>query len=303
MSSRVEQESQARQAEAERIQKRADRESREVRAGALARDGFARLVRGSQQGEREAKTRGEGARADQRRGEEQAGTVARKAEEGDRAARMARGGLMQQSRVLEQARSFQGVMASQQAFTHEADVGRVTRREEGKQKDRVERDDREVAVVQAEHKRDAEAEQARIEARAEAAPNAAISGDRGRNSGGGQGRGDEGPAVLPRPQQLGSAGEAKAAREVKQIPPELLDKLVSAVWLGVNQRGIKEFQIELKDGPLQGAFVKVTAESGKIGLRFEGLGADERRLVEGSKGELMRRLEHKGLALGKLEVA
>lgn len=301
MSSRVEQENQARQAEAERLQKRVEREGRDAKTNDASREAFGRLVK-SNQGERQARAQGDEHRASTRRGEEKGSEHARKADEGDRAARMARGGVVQQGKLMEQARSFQGVMQSQQATTHEADKGRVERRDQGKQKDRVERDDRETAITRAEHKRDVEAEEARIEARAQAAPHAAIRGDADRG-GGGDGRGDDPSAAIARQKQAASAAaDVKAPREVKQIPPELLEKLVSAVWLGVSQKGLKEFHIELKDGPLKGAFLKISAEGGRVGLRFEGLGADERRLVEASKGELMRRLEKKGLALARLEV-
>lgn len=304
MSSRVEQENQARQAEAERLQKKLERESRDHKAGDAGRETFARLVKSSQQGQQETRTKGEQARGEAHKGEEQAGRAARQAGEGDRAARLARGGVVQQSRVMEQARSFQGVLQGQQGQTRETEQGRVEARDHGTSQDRVERDDRETSIQKAETKRDAEAEQARVEAREQARPNAAIQGDCG--GGGGEPRDDGGAAAaaaLRKAQQAAPTQGAQAAREVKQIPPELLEKLVSAVYLGVNQKGLKEFQIELKDGPLKGAFLKITAEDGKVGLRFEGLGADEKRLVEASKGELMRRLGKKGLALARLEVA
>jgi hypothetical protein len=89
---------------------------------------------------------------------------------------------------------------------------------------------------------------------------------------------------------------------VKQIPPEMLEKLVSTVYLAVTEKGLKEFQIELKDGVLKGAFLKISAENGKVGLSFSGLDAGTKNLVESSKGDLMRRLEKKGLKLARLDV-
>lgn len=301
MSSRVEQENQAKAAEAERLHKKLERESREQKAGDAGRETFARLVKSSQQGHQEARTRSEpGDKA--RQGEEQAGKTARQAQEGDRTARMARGGVVQQSRVMEQARSFQGVLQGQQGQTQETDRGRVSARDDGKAKDKVERDDRETSIQKAEHKRDTEAELARVEAREQARPNAAIQGDGGGGAGEQRDDGGAAAAAAAKTKSAAAVQGAQAPREVKQIPPELLEKLVSAVYLGVNQKGLKEFQIELKDGPLKGAFLKITAEGGKVGLRFEGLGTEERRLVEASKGELMRRLGKKGLSLARLEV-
>jgi hypothetical protein len=305
MSSRVEQENQARQAaEAERLQKRIEKDGREQRTSEANREAFAKLVSrdrtAADQGARDAKAKGERTEAEAKQGDAQAGKAGKQAGDAERAARMARGGVLQQSRVMEQARSFQGVLQNHQGTTQQADTGRVERREQGKNKDRVERDDREVGIQRQEQKRDVEAELARVEAREQGRPNAAIDangkGDKG------DGRGNEGAQALAKSKAPASAQGAQAAREVKQIPPELLEKLVSAVYLAVNDKGLKEFQIELKDGPLKGALLKITAEDGKVGLRFEGLGAGEKRLVEASKGELLRRLEKKGLALARLDV-
>jgi hypothetical protein len=309
MSSRVEQEQAKQAAEAERLQKKIEKESREARSTDQARESFARLVKGGQQGAQQAERgggqKGEEGRDEGKKGEEQAGKASRQAEAGERTARMARGGVIHQSRVMEQARSFQGVLQGQQGATQEAERGRVEGREQGFGKDRVDRDDREVSIQRQEQKRDAEAELARLEGREQARANAAIRGDQ--KGGGDDERGEDGAAALARAKKASTAAAAaegaKAPREVKQIPPELLEKLVSAVYLGVNAKGLKEFQIELKDGPLKGAFLKITAEDGKVGLRFEGLGADEKRLLEASRGDLMRRLEKKGLALGRFEVA
>jgi hypothetical protein len=301
MTSRVEQENQAKAAEAERLQKKIDREARDAKA----RDAFAKLVRTNQQDSSVQRQKNE-KQAESQRGEEHAGKTARQAQEGDRAARSARGGVQQQSKAMEQARSFQGVLTNQQSATREADKGRVERRDQGTKKDRVEKDDREVGIRRQETKKEVEAEAARIEAREQARPNAAIQGDN-RGSSGGSDKGSEDNAASAIAQARKAAAPqaqgVQAPREVKQIPPELLEKLASAVYLGVNQKGLKEFQIELKDGPLKGAFLKISADGGKVALRFEGVGADEKRLLEASKGDLLRRLEKKGLSLSKLEVA
>ena len=144
-----------------------------------------------------------------------------------------------------------------------------------------------------------------MEAREGQRPNAAIGQDQHKGS-------DEQPkddgaaaaaaAVKKAAQQPQAVQGAKTAQPVKQIPPELLEKLVSTVYLAVTEKGLKEFQIELKDGPLKGGFLKISAENGKVALSFSGIGASEKNLLEASKGDLMRRLEKKGLALSRFEV-
>lgn len=310
--SKVEQEHQARQAEAERLNKKIEREGRDAKAAEQGRDAFSKLVRTNQQSQAEGKTKGERADKEAKQGEAQAQKGAKAASEGERAARLARGGAMQQSRVLEQARSFHGVLSNQQAQTQESDKARVERREAGTQTDRVEAEDRAKDVETKDTRKERDVEEARVESRAEAkqkeaARDAAVnpdgqSGNKGRDQGQGGQEGQGQQQQRPGANQVNQAQAAKAPHQVKQIPPEILEKLVSAVWLGVNDKGLREFQIELKDGPLKGAHVKITAEDGKIGLVFSNLDGDSKRLVEASKGDLMRRLEKKGLSLARLDV-
>ncbi len=302
MTSRVEEQNAKNAAEAERLNKKIDREGRDAKASETSRDAFSKLVRVNQQSSSEAKGQGERAQNEAKQGEAQAQKGAKNAGEADRAARMARGGALAQNRVLEQARSFQGVLTNHQSQTQEADKGRVERREVGTQKDRVEAEDKTADVDKQDATRDADVEQAKVEARNDAKANSAINPD-GSN---GQkdkrsGQGEEG-GQKQQLQTAAPADKAKGPSAVKQIPPEVLEKLCSAVWLGVNEKGLREFQIELKDGPLKGALVKITAEDGKVALSFSNVGADEKRLIEASKGDLMRRLEKKGLSLARLDV-
>lgn len=299
--SRVEGENQSAR-EAERAAKEADKRSREAKLAQTDRQTFGRMLE-SQKGAKE-----QAAQAGAQQAREQAAEGQKKTGEQAKAALMARHGVAQQGRFMEAAKSFQGSLEQAQQKTQTSDQGRVERRDAGKQKDRVEHEDRkEVQERRAEAKKDTEAELARAEARDAARPNAAISGD-GKGSGGdSQPGGDDGSAaaaaaIKKAAQQPTAAQGPQAAREVKQIPPELLEKLVSTVYLAVTEKGLKEFQIELKDGPLKGAFLKISADNGKVALAFSGLGAQEKALLESSKGDLMRRLEKKGLSLGRLEV-
>jgi len=287
--------------EAERVQKEADKRTREAKQEATDRQAFGKLLSGQKNAKDAASKQA------QQQGQEKLKDAQQKGGEAARSALMARSGVASQGRVMEQAKSFQGALDGAKQQSAQADTGRVERRDAGKAKDKVESEDRkEVQESRAEAKKDKDAELARADARDAARPNAAIGSD---NKGGG---GDDKPpqddgsaaaaAAIKKSQAPQAAQGAKAAQPVKQIPPELLEKLVSTVHLAVSAKGLKEFQIELKDGPLKGGFLKISADGGKVALSFSGLGANEANLLESSKGELMRRLAKKGLTLDKLDI-
>jgi hypothetical protein len=290
--------------EAERAAKEADKRSRDAKLQEQDRQAFGKLLQG-QKSSKESAQAGDKRQAEARQGEQKSTAQAKGQEQADRTARMARGGTLQHARVMEQAKGFQGALEQTHQRTQGQDQGRVQARDTGKQKDRVEHDDRKEAVTQkAQAKQEREADLARVEAREQARPNAAIdTNDRG--GGGGQPQDDgsaAAAAAIKAQKQLPDVKATAAPQAVKQIPPELLEKLVSTVYLAVTEKGLKEFQIELKDGPLKGGFLKISAENGKVALKFSGLDAHTKNLIESSKGDLMRRLGKKGLSLAKLEV-
>ncbi len=106
----------------------------------------------------------------------------------------------------------------------------------------------------------------------------------------------------------GKAGKRNAAVAVKgvrkpqEIPQELIDKLVDGVRVGVNEVGHAEFQIELKDGIMQGMTLRVSADHGKVSCQFIGGDHAAKNFIESSEGALSRALESKGLRLEKLSV-
>ncbi len=285
--------------EAERLQKTVEKQAREAKSSAEGREAFGKLLSKS----------GEAARENAENATRQSQQGQQTTNKGDAAksALLARNGMAQHSRVMEQAKGFQGSLEQAQHKSASADQGRVQSRDSGVKKDRVEHEERkEVLEQKAEAKRDRDADVARAAAAAAAAPNAAIGSDGG-SKGDGEPPKDDGSAaaaeaVKKAAQQPQAVQGAKKAHEVKQIPPELLEKLVSTVYLAVTEKGLKEFQIEMKDGPLKGASLKISADNGKVALSFSGLGANEKNLLEASKGDLMRRLEKKGLTLGRLEL-
>lgn len=288
--------------EAERTAQEADKRAREAKRESSDREMFGKLLSGQKEAQ-QTKLKG-----DARQAESKGQAAQKQSADMGRTAMAARNGAQQHSKILEQARGFTGGLQQTQAKSGQENAGQVERRDVGKQKDRVEREERsEVQQAKAEAKRDAEAELARVEAHDAARPNAAIGSD-GKGSGGdGQQPQDDGSAaaaaaIKKAAQQPQMVQGPKAAQQVKQIPPELLEKLVATVHLAVTEKGLKEFQIELKDGPLKGGFLKISAEKGKVSLSFSGLDPSTKNLVESSKGDLMRRLEKKGLSLARLDV-
>lgn len=304
--SRVEEAQTQSSREAERAANEADKRSREAKRDLADRQVFGKLLQGQKESKetqtQQTKSQGESKQAEGKQQAQQKG-----ASDLARTAMAARQGSMQGSKLLEQARGFQGGLQQTQTKTGTENQGRVETRESAKARDRVDREDRaEVQTARAETKKERETELARTEARDAARPNAAIGSDSGKGQGDQQPQDDgsaaAAAAIKKAAQQPVAVQAPKAAQQVKQIPPELLEKLVSTVYLAVTEKGLKEFQIELKDGPLKGGFLKISADKGKVALSFSGLDPATRNLVESSKGDLMRRLEKKGLSLARLDV-
>lgn len=290
--------------EAERAAKEADKKSRDAKLQESDRQSFGKLLQ-TQKNAKETAGQAQKQQAEAKQGEGKAQASQKSAQDGARTAQLARGGMMQHSKVMEQAKGFQGALENTQQKSAGDDKGRVTTRDAGKSKDKIENDDRQGDLIKkADTKKDADVEKARVEAREGQRPNAAIGSDNksGDDKGGGKDDGSAAAAAAIKKAATSAPIEkATAKHDVKQIPPEMLEKLVSTVYLAVTEKGLKEFQIELKDGVLKGAFLKITAENGKVGLSFSGLDAQTKNLVESSKGDLMRRLEKKGLKLARLD--
>jgi hypothetical protein len=292
--------------EAERVQKEADKRTRDAKNQETDRQTFGKLLSGQKQ-TKEAQGQDAKKQAEAKQGEQSGKTQQKGSAESERAARMARGGSLQHSKAMEQAKGFQGALENTQHKSAGNERQTVEKRDVGKQKDKVECDDRQTdQLKKSEAKKDADVEKAQVEAREAQRPNAAIGSDAGSGDNDGKGKDDGSAAAAAAIKAAGTpaaaAAKASAKHEVKQIPPELLEKLVSTVYLAVTEKGLKEFQMEMKDGPLAGAFLKISADNGKVSLKFSGLDTNTKNLVEASKGDLLRRLAKKGLTLGKLDL-
>lgn len=299
--SRVEEQQKKAQAEAERMQKTADRAARDAKRTDDSKNRFGELVKQGQ-----AKDQHTTQTQQRSVGEQVMAQHARTEQDAARMARLARGGTLQHGRILEQVKSFQGTLETQKAKTEETDKGRVETRHEGMAEARGQSEERVGDLEQKKDLRaDKEREQLKAEARDQTRANAAIDGQargKGGSQSGGEGMADPNAAQVAGIGKAGAAEEAQQAHEVKQIPEAILEALANEVYVGVNAKGLAEFRVELKEGILQGATMRITADGGKIQLAFDGLEGNAKRLVQASEGEIARRLEKKGLRLDALTV-
>ena len=138
---------------------------------------------------------------------------------------------------------------------------------------------------------------------------AAISRDDEQRGGGDQDQGDGGGMQggqmgMPMQQpQVSAPAEAKGAAGAPRIPANALNEIVKRCLAGVNTKGMNEFQIDLKDGVLGGATVKVTSNGRKVSTTFVAGDANIRRLLKASEGDLARAFDKSGLSLEKFTVS
>ncbi|MGI5861540.1 MAG: hypothetical protein ACOX6T_05720 [Myxococcales bacterium] len=110
------------------------------------------------------------------------------------------------------------------------------------------------------------------------------------------------PAALLAPPPLARPRDAQAAR-FAAITKEIVDKIVSRVMVGSNEKGIPEFRLELKSSVLKGLSIKVSGgRGGRIRAVFSGSDKDVLAALEQSKGELAKALEARGLTLEELVI-
>ena len=117
-----------------------------------------------------------------------------------------------------------------------------------------------------------------------------------------EGRQDDGSQ--PGLQQGAGAADGSSAKSSmpKTIPAAIVAYLVRAIFVGINEEGLKTMRVELKGAGLDGGVLDIKADGGKIFLHFKDVDENTDRLLQGSKGALMRKLEAKGLALEEMTV-
>ena len=300
--SRVSERQDQQRMEAERLQKRADKETRtqqdgqkSQQFGKMLQEKGARLAHGEAHAQKSAKE-----------GAEQATPQGATKGDSARMRQLARGGADHSSRLMDQVKSFESTLARAGKETTEGNETLTHAKEESAFVGRTASEDRAVDVDQkAESQQERLKEDARAESADKAKANAAIDGRAGGGAGQGQQQSRDGNKdsshVLAKPQavDVAKANQAKTA-DAPKIPDALLEKLVSEVWHGVTAKGDHEFHIELKEGILAGAKMTVSSKDGKISLGFSGLDQNSERLIGASEGDLIRRFAAKGLTLDAL---
>lgn len=311
--SRVSEQQQQQRAEAERLQKKADQQARESARDGQAKSQFGNLVKNQQRTQgQEAQKQGALKDAQQKAAEEgkaQQGKAQESQGEALRNARLARGGALQQSKVMQQAESFHSMLDAKKGETEQLSQTLKKDADETKAANQEAVAERQTDFEhKAEEKKDIAHQNAKADAAKKGKANAAIDGDTKKGDDKkGDGRNEE--AAVDGARRAGAAQQSESAQEVqgaagaKELPPEVLEALVKQVHIGVNEKGEAMFRIELQDGVLQGASLQVTSKNGKVGLEISGLDDNARRLVQASVGSLQRKLESRGLALDSLTVS
>ena len=179
---RVQQQQQQARMDAERMQKAADKASRQQAADNADRQQFSQLMsEGARQThqERAKLTREEGAHQQQaKEGKAKKQTGDKKAEAQTRTARLARGGALHQSKVMQQAESFHSMLDANKEHTE--GVNQVLHQEAEESRSEVQAAGQERAgdlEQKAEEQREMGKHEARLAAAKKDKPNAAISGD------------------------------------------------------------------------------------------------------------------------------
>lgn len=301
--SRVSEQQNQKRTEAERLQKKADKEAR-TGADAQKSQQFSKMMR--QKGGQAAEQQAALAKYAQQDGNGAQQTDAKAKGEQARMRQLARGGTDHSARLMRQAETFQGALSRAGEESAKGNEARTEAKEQSAFEGRTSNEDRVVDNDQrAEAKQDRAAEDAKAESADKAKANAAIDarqGGAGQDSDGGDDEARKDAAHIAPKAQAAAVAKSQSVKksDAPKIPDEILEKLVSEVWHGITAGGDHEFHIELKDGALAGAKLKVASKNGKVSLAFSGLDQNTQRLFSASEGDLMRRFEAKGLSLEQL---
>ena len=294
-----------RDAEARRIAERADKESRK---SADKKDGAKFGERMNQTRQSQAGQKQLGARDKLNNLRQKMQKNAKSEGKEARSALLARGGIKRGAQMQKKSARFEQKLSQAGAESNEATRTQGEERSERAEGARTETQERVTDLDnKKEAKKESEQELTRAEENAKGKHNAAISGG---GKKGGSSSGQEGERSDASGLKAGEAGGAKEAagaqeiqaHEVQEIPEEILKALTDNIYLGVNAEGLAEFQVELKEGVLDGGMMKVTAGDDGIRLAFQGLDTNAQRLLKASEGEIHRRLGKKGLRLASLVV-
>ena len=109
--------------------------------------------------------------------------------------------------------------------------------------------------------------------------------------------GDDGPSAE------GVQKTESPARRPVQVPPALIQQIVSAVFKAVSADGRTQMQIHLRGGPLDGVKLEVKSENGQVECTFHGCNREMEGLLKEGRPALVQGLAKRGLKLKSLNVA
>ena len=297
----------SKRAEARRLQERMDKSDLDTKSQQARANKFSSLVKSQEKKEAVKNQQQAGMEKHQREELQNQSKHGQKATDA-RQARMARGGMVQHSRIMEQAKSFQQSLstvrqdskADQDTKTNDRSEGMASIREAVQE--RVEDIDERQELQKEVNAEEEKVESQRQDALESGVQSSTEKPDRDRQQNQDQDQHEGGQPSVESAAPVEQAQQLGYTSATKQIPDAILEKLASNVWMGINEKGLNTFRIELKEGVLQGASVQVSAEGSKISLRIDGLDSNAQNLIEASKGSLMRKLASKGLELEELSV-
>ena len=285
-----------------KAQKAQDRASRDQQRTQNKKQNFADKLK--KQGGQEQNVKQHQSKADQQRmGQQKQANEAQNTRQGN----MGRGNSMHQQRLMQQAKSFSGVLGKFQQQSQQDGMVQNRARTEGKEADTVETQDRVSDLdTQGEEVREqqetGQAEELRQEAQADQAKQAAIESATDAPKRDQQNQQDN-QDPDPQSQAITEAQGPQGAAGAHPIPPEILEKLVAQIFVGVSADGAQMFNFTFQEGVLSGCAVSVSSNgAGRIKLSISGLEGQAKRLLSASEGDIAKRLAAHKLDLESFEI-
>ena len=298
MSSRIEQQRQDQARQAEKAQKAQDRSSRDQQKTQNKRQNFSDKIKKQGGQEQNVKKHQQQRTGQQKQASESQNTSQSQA---------GRGNSMHQQRMMQQAKSFSGVLGQFQKKGQEEGMIQTRSRSEGKEADGVQDHDR-VSDLDThseevhEKQETGKTEETQQEAQTEQALQTAIESatDSPKKD---QQQQQDNEGSQQQNQAITEAQGPQGAAGAHPIPPEILEKLVAQIFVGVNAEGAQMFNFTFQEGVLSGCAVSVTSNgAGRIKLSISGLEGQAKRLLSASEGDIAKRLASHKLDLESFEV-
>jgi len=110
------------------------------------------------------------------------------------------------------------------------------------------------------------------------------------------------PAALMAPPPL-ARPKAEVLSPMRRATQEIVDKIVSRVLVGTNERGVPEFRLDLKSSVLKGLSIRISGGRGRrIRAVFSGSDGEVLASLKQNSQELKDALAARGLTLEELVI-